>query len=703
MYPANRIALLFSGITLFIPAQAAANRPTLEELLDIPFEELVNIEVSSVGFFATPASKAPGYSYIITAEEIEKSPERSLSDIIEMKVPGMTTGGHERHGPIIGTRGIFIDNNAKTMVMLDEQPINQRSHFGYTAGLLSPLLGDIRQAEVILGPGAILHGSGALNGFINLLPKNGKDNPGVFFDSEYGFAEELWKVESGYGTSYGEEKNIYLYGGLYGAEGYEPEKMYGYSKTFDIHAKGFDEGNSRFSLYWNHDRFNLNTFYYENNPYKNSSAEIDHFHQTTLGIRPKYVFELPHTDTFEVLGSLLWFDHSSPRNLPPTDLIEDRGGSENHWELKNVYRTARWKDHLLAAGFSYGEKYFFQKDQFFSDDTQTWLGTVDTEWREASLFAEDVVALNDRWTASLGLRYDKIDLGTMESDTWIGEKSANEIDGNFSPRIATAYELDAKTTVKASYQHGFRTPDAFYYMQYLTFKDIAESLALRFPSLEIETMDSFELNLQKELPEHKLRVDCNLFYNIFKDRLSWKFYDETGLFTPAELDDLKRNLGLPLIKEVRLGSFLNDEEKIKAYGGEINASFRPLSHTEVRLSYGYAQLEDADVMQYPEHQIKVNTLSSFWNDRINFSLSYLYNSSYAESYLPRAHSIYRDDRHLVDAALTYNFNPGTSLRLSVNNLFATDVPPMIFTPDRLDMGGLGYDERRVYLAFRFSL
>ena len=178
MYSANHIALMLSGITLLAPGQAVASRPTLEELLDIPFEELVNIEVSSVGFFDTAASKAPGYSYIITAEEIEKSPGRNLSDIIEMKVPGMTTGGHERHGPLIGTRGIFIDNNAKTMVMLDEQQINQRSHFGYTAGLLSPLLGDVRQAEVILGPGAILHGSGALNGFINLLPKNGKDNPG---------------------------------------------------------------------------------------------------------------------------------------------------------------------------------------------------------------------------------------------------------------------------------------------------------------------------------------------------------------------------------------------------------------------------------------------------------------------------------------------------------------------------------------------
>ena len=176
----KKFLLITACLTVYPPAftlaQPSPRSDTTQELLLYYDVE----ELYSVSFFKTEARKAPGYSYVITGEQIEQSPSRTLNDVIAMRIPGMTTGGHERHGPLIGTRGIFIDNNAKTMVMLDGQQINQRAHFGYTSGLLSPLLGDLRQVEVILGPGAILHGSGALNGFINLIPNNGQENPGRF-------------------------------------------------------------------------------------------------------------------------------------------------------------------------------------------------------------------------------------------------------------------------------------------------------------------------------------------------------------------------------------------------------------------------------------------------------------------------------------------------------------------------------------------
>ncbi|MDH4231886.1 MAG: TonB-dependent receptor [Nitrospirota bacterium] len=691
------LALLFSISSLsFAVEPEEPEAVTLKELLLFYDME----ELTSVSFFPAVARKAPGFSYVITTEQIEQSPARTLNDIIAMRVPGMTTGGHERHGPLIGTRGIFIDNNAKTMVMLDEQQINQRSHFGYTSGLLSPLLGDIKQVEVILGPGAILHGSGALNGFINLVPKNGKDNPGAFINSEYGFAEQLWKIEAGYGASYGERKNVYLYGGMYGAKGYEPDELYGYTKTFDIRSNGFDPGNYRLSLYWNHDKFNLNLFSYENNPYKNGTFEIGWFHQQTLGIRPKYLFEISDTDSIELIGSMLWFDQSSPGLVPSTGLIDKRGGSENHWELKSIYRTTRWDGHSLAGGFSYGQKHFFEKRQFFGDDAVIGLAAMDTEWQEASVFAEDVISLTDKWTASFGLRYDKVYLDDMSNELYNGPKTPDEIGGHISPRIATSYELDPDTTIKASYQHGFRTPDAGYYIYNLVYKDAAESLGYSFPTLDIETMDSYELNFQKNFPEKKIKVNCNVFYNIFKDLLSWNFYKDTDLFTPEQIQSIKDALGLP--PPVVPGSFLNEKEKVKVWGGEIAVVFQPLSNTEARISYGYVR-SNADQVRYPEHQIKVNTLSYFQNNKLSLGLNYLFNSRYREADLSRAHSIYRNDRHVVDVSLNYKVSPDFSIGLIAQNVFETNVPPMVFEPDRLDKGGLGYDERRIYVALRLKL
>lgn len=675
---------------------------TISDMLSMSIEELIEIEVISAGFFPTPIKKAPGYSFVITHDQIKNTPARTLADIIEMKVPGMTVGGHIRHGPLIGTRGVFIDNNAKTMVMIDEQQINQRSHFGYTAGLLSPLLGDINQLEVILGPGAILHGSGAINGFINLIPKNGADNPGLFVYSEYGSVDEAWKLESGYGASYGDDKNIYVYGGVYGAQGYEPDELYGATKRFDVNSHGFEDLNYRFSLYWNHEAFNLNAFFYENNPYKNGTAEIGSFHQNTLGFRPKYIVEINDTDSVEIIGSLLWFDHSSPRDLPPSDIIDDRGGSENHWEIKNIYKTIRWDNHSLAAGFSYSGKEFFERKQFFSDDTKTWFATLDTSWNELSVFGEDVIDVTDAWTVSLGLRYDKIYLENMNAEVWSDEKTPEDIEGHFSPRIATAYEVDENTNIKASYQHGFRTPDTFYYLFNLLHRDVAEELGLskNVPPLDIETMDSFELNFYKKLPKQKIRLEVNLFHNIYQDQLGFRFYDDIGLFTSEELSKIKAFQNLPNF--VRIGSFLNSDNEIKSYGGEFNATFHPMTNSIIKLSYGYVTLDNADVVQFPEHQIKLNTLFYFLDNSLSLAIDYLYNSGYSTEELPNAHEIYRDDRHLVNMELKYRVNSKATVGLRVDNLFENNVPPMIFTPGDIGRGGLGYDERRYYLSLDFE-
>jgi outer membrane receptor protein involved in Fe transport len=37
-------------------------------------------------------------------------------------------------------------------------------------------------------------------------------------------------------------------------------------------------------------------------------------------------------------------------------------------------------------------------------------------------------------------------------------KTPEPIEGHVSPRVATAYDLDKDTTIKVSYQHGFRRP-----------------------------------------------------------------------------------------------------------------------------------------------------------------------------------------------------------------------------------------------------
>lgn len=131
-------------------------------------------------------------------------------------------------------------------------------------------------------------------------------------------------------------------------------------------------------------------------------------------------------------------------------------------------------------------------------------------------------------------------------------------------------------------------------------------------------------------------------------------------------------------------------------------TFQPVRNTEVRLSYGYVHT-DEEVMRYPTHQIKVNTLSYFFNNKLALWLDYLFNSRYSDSNLPVADSIYRSNRHVVDISLLYNVTRAVSVKVIAKNLFGNDVPPMVFTPDSPEKGGLGADERRVYAALMVKL
>lgn len=143
-------------------------------------------------------------------------------------------------------------------------------------------------------------------------------------------------------------------------------------------------------------------------------------------------------------------------------------------------------------------------------------------------------------------------------------RTPEPIEGHVSPRVATAYDLDKYTTIKASYQHGFRTPDAVYYRLNLAYGDSAKAVGIDFPQLKIETLDSFELNFQKNFPEKKITADCNVFYNIFHDLLSFELYKDTGLFTPEQIKAIRDATGPFPGAQPDPGSFLNARDTINA-------------------------------------------------------------------------------------------------------------------------------------------
>ena len=110
-----------------IYADIPLSEMSLHELSEIQYTEGV------VSFFPQPLRSAPSNIQTFDLDEMQDTPVMTLADLLSMHAVGSSIGTHERQGALHGVRGIMIDNNAKTLVMVDGIHVNLRTHFGYSA------------------------------------------------------------------------------------------------------------------------------------------------------------------------------------------------------------------------------------------------------------------------------------------------------------------------------------------------------------------------------------------------------------------------------------------------------------------------------------------------------------------------------------------------------------------------------------------
>ncbi|NQZ60039.1 MAG: TonB-dependent receptor, partial [Lentisphaeraceae bacterium] len=482
-------------------------------IYDYSYEELAQLSITSTSFFEMSIAESPGYVQVFDLSKLELGAHYSLSNIIEQHAVGSSIGSHERHGALHGVRGIIIDNSAKTLLMVNGQQINPRSHFGASLSLNSPFLGDIQKVEVINGPGAIIHGSGAINGFINLIPKNGQENNGGFTSLTYGFKDQLAKLESGYGLSFSPEHNLYVYVGVIDAEGFEANEGYGLNKAdySSYKTKAWTNDNFRISTFWKFQSFNLQAIYQELNASTHNALEPNAAHSTYLALQPRLTINIGSSEDLEIVNSLFWHEHA----FVFSGLIQ--GGREWHSENKLIFRTTRLTNHSLALGGLYGIKQFDQEKQFFRNKLKGGAEAADTNWQEYSFFMEDIWHATEKFNISLGLRYDKYMLEEINTS---GISFSPEDGDQLSPRLALHYQINNSHNIKLSYQHGFRMPDAAYYNWFTINNNAAQALGFESVTLEPETMDSYEFNYKWNTTQ-RFTLELNLYYNEFEDQLSW--------------------------------------------------------------------------------------------------------------------------------------------------------------------------------------
>jgi len=169
---------------LCLPALSfAATQPVeqvpLERLLAMNLEQLIEVNVSLATKRQIPVRKAPAIATVITAAEIRNMGARDLTDVLAL-VPGFSRSITEFGSSMFEVRGTTTQLSEKILLMVDGHPLN-RNFVGsglYYVGNDLPV-DNIRQIEVIRGPGSALYGANAFLATVNVITRDAGQINGV--------------------------------------------------------------------------------------------------------------------------------------------------------------------------------------------------------------------------------------------------------------------------------------------------------------------------------------------------------------------------------------------------------------------------------------------------------------------------------------------------------------------------------------------
>lgn len=207
-------AAAWSGLA--VPADAADETP-IDDLRDLSIEELTALEVRSASKQAEPLTRAPTAIFVITGEDIVRSAANSLPEALRL-APNLQVQRVDARQYAITARGFNgIETANKLLVLIDGRSVYTPLHSGVFWELHNPMLGDLRQIEVISGPGGTLYGPNAVNGVVNITTKSALDTVGGFARGTIGDRERSLSLR--YGVPLGGDGAVRVYGTAFHREG----------------------------------------------------------------------------------------------------------------------------------------------------------------------------------------------------------------------------------------------------------------------------------------------------------------------------------------------------------------------------------------------------------------------------------------------------------------------------------------------------
>ena len=662
---ASSLCLIWCGMpwTAFGETVASPAGPGAQPYQVLSLEELLDIQIVTAAKHIQKIGDAPSTVTVITAKEIRESGKATMADLLK-GVAGIDVLYASERKFAVSARGLSGGTYSKRILFLvDNRPINQPSSGEAYLGF--PIaLNDVKQVEILRGPGSSLYGGNAFAAVVNIIMKGpadyGKGAEAVVSYGSYdrrngavGFGKKLGDFGFAGSANYLAFDQDGIWEKWYGDKSIPDDmKSYDLKGRLDFKTLSVEAGYGHFKIpEAEKGQYTTATPYmrYEADHLAFTQGQWNPTITKTLALNVKAYYNAFEIDKFDLYnqagqikdaktGAILRDYAAGDRRWwkTPSDQTAWGGGAQFDWTPASSTRAIVGADYLsqridqqtllaTTGGYDASQAYYADKSLsatgIFVQDEQT-------------LFANRLIVTG-------GIRYDKY----------------SAFDGSFSPRLSAVYKFDANGKFRATYGKAFRIPSLaeYYYSQYqfnkthLDWKLVPE----RIHTLEVAAGYTF--------PKEQLSVDVTGFRNEVPNMI---------MNTSDRIED----------KYPMLYFYYNFEQKIVSQGVEVELEKALGSHVMTRANYTYQRARDEDgnpMVEAPEHKFNVDATVSRGPLSANASLGfvgsrfdrYYYTRYVALDHLQIEHATGKLPSYgIVDARLIWRFHEHFSLELAGRNL-----------------------------------
>lgn len=646
---------LCSLLFLLHSTSYASDQERLQNLLELPFESLFNVEIVTASKHAEDINDTPSTVFVISQQHIRQRRYKSLVDLLQ-DLPGVDVHRNTRSTAYhnVSLRGHL--NNSKVLILQDGVRIEPAAGDQVPIADNFPLY-HVKQVEILYGPAAALYGADAFAGVINLITEDGKVLNGAQAELTYG-TDNYAYFSARAGVELQNDVDLVVGTHLHSADLSPLHELYPEhfpkvdAATFDGRVKvpaaeredymGPISSHSMFAKLNITEHFTLG---FQHNAFSALTSTGDkpsaalYREDAQWNTEVNTVYGRFRYDLSDKLSSETLWEYNHFEVLPTSKYFniyvefEDDGyeyAKSSKHSLEQQFTYLFSDAHTLITGLSYASYYSLpqvpdlpkpyqigvapEEQGHYYPNTNDSLPIVffDTSYSNKAVYLQLQSAWLDSFSTTLGVRYD----------------NSSEYGATWNPRLGFVYRIQPETILKMLYGEAFRAPTAtegFGTFGTFTGEQNAQgeyiSNFFRSPNFDLqpEKAHSLEISLSHAFHD-RLHMNLSTYYAEVDNLIVTADLDEPVQFIPGGViknSNQKQNVGT----ETRYGLdlSLNYQKKFGSITGNFWGSY----------SYIDGSVQDSgddpelDLSYVSKHKFKLGSTFSYRNYFLTSKLYYI--------------------------------------------------------------------------------